>query len=309
MCLFCIYFTSCVQARGRTVRVECEGVSVFLMMLLAALHHTVKAEVRKLDMAPDAVDDDFSQCREKMLKAVTEPGGLLQKELKANKEFEELWSKHSGECKKNIPGGTSYHTDALQAYGNSKTKFRKDFNGLVYSKGSNSMTYRDEFPFKSLHFLLTDFLHLLKRTNTCTTVYYATSNTYTADTGTEVRFGKFMRAGNSQSSETEVVESDEGTMFIITSCSVVNVEENMCKSEELQALISPAEVFTVQNVRDVSTDDATYKEITLTHSRFLSNHTCSFFHRNAADAESSTSLTFTLLALTASLLSHFTLME
>ncbi|XP_053475315.1 ecto-ADP-ribosyltransferase 5-like [Ictalurus furcatus] len=296
------------MARGRTVRVECEGVSVILMMLLAALHHTVKAEVRKLDMAPDAVDDDFSQCREKMLKAVTEPGGLLQKELKANKEFEELWSKHSGECKKNIPGGTSYHIDALQAYGNSRTKFRKTFNSLVYSKGSNSTTYRDEFPFKSLHFLLTDFLRLLKRTNTSTTVYYATSNTYTADTGTEVRFGKFIRAGTSQSTETEALY-DGGTVFIISSCSVVNVEENMCKSEELQALISPAEVFTVQNVRDVSTDDATYKEITLTHSRFLSNHTCSFFHRNAADAESSTSLTFTLLALTASLLSHFTLME
>ncbi|XP_053474767.1 erythroblast NAD(P)(+)--arginine ADP-ribosyltransferase-like [Ictalurus furcatus] len=154
-------------------------------------------------------------------------------------------------------------------------------NSLMYvkSKHSNSTTYRDEFPFKSLHFLLTDFLRLLKRTNTCPTVYYTTSNTYTADTGTEVQFGKFIRAGTSQSSETEVVESDGGTVFNISSCSVVNVEENTCKSEELQALISPAEVFTVQNVRDVSNDEITYKEITLTHSCFLSNHNCSFFHR------------------------------
>ncbi|KAF4071267.1 hypothetical protein AMELA_G00271170 [Ameiurus melas] len=295
------------MARGRTVRGECEGVRVFLLMLLAALHHTVKAEVRKLDMAPDAVDDDFSQCREKMLKAVTD--GLLQKELEANKEFEELWNNHRGECKKNITGGTSYHIDALQAYGNSKIKFRKTFNSLVYSKGRNSTTYRDEFPFKSLHFLLTDFLHLLKDTNTCTTVYYGTSNTYTADTGTEVRFGKFIRAETSLSDATEVVESDGGTVFIITSCSVVNVERNTCKSEEVQALISPAEVFTVQNVRDVPPDDGTYNEITLKHSRSLSNHNCSFFHRNATDAASSTSLTFTLLALMASMLSHVTLME
>ncbi|MCI4395913.1 hypothetical protein PGIGA_G00261170 [Pangasianodon gigas] len=238
------------MASGRTVRVECEGVSVFLLMVLVALHHTVKAEVKKLDMAPDAVDDDFSQCRDKMLKAVTEPDGLLQKELSADKEFEELWNEYSQ-----------------------------------------------------------DSLRLLSRTKTCKTVFYATRNMYTADTadiGTEVRFGKFLRA--TLSSEIEDLHSNSGTLFNITSCSVVNVEENTCVSEELQCFISPAEVFTVQNVRDLTMDDATYKEITLTHSRFLHNHDCSFFHRNAADVDSSISLTFTLLALTASLLPQFTVM-
>ncbi|XP_053346895.1 ecto-ADP-ribosyltransferase 5-like [Clarias gariepinus] len=264
-----------------------------------------------LNMAPDAVDDDFSQCRDRMLKAVTEPDGLLQKELNANKEFKDVWNKHSGGCTKNIPGGTSHHISALQVYANSGTKFRKTFNDLVYSKGSNNTTYREEFPFKSLHFLLTDSLRLLNPSNLCQTVFYGTENIYTAPTGTEVRFGKFLRAQTDISSEIEVVDSEgKGTLFNIISCSVVNVEENTCKSEQVQWLISPAEVFTVQNVRDVKSDDDTpYKEITLTHSRFLSKHTCSFFHRNTADAASSTSLAFPLLTLMASLLSHFTVME
>lgn len=241
----------------------------------------VKADLTKLDMAPDAVDDVFSQCQDKMLKAVTEADGLLHKELKADKEFEELWRKYSGMCKKNITGGTSYHIDALEAYGNSKPKFRKMFNNLVYSKGDNTLTYRDEFPFKSLHFLLTDSLRLLKPKNTCETKYYATGNTYTADTGTEVRFGKFINAKNTLSSTIEELEPKEDgvTMFNITSCSVINVEENTCTSEEIECLISPAEVFTVKDVRNATTDDTTYKLITLTHSHFLSNHNCTFFHR------------------------------
>ncbi|KAK3507531.1 hypothetical protein QTP70_028185, partial [Hemibagrus guttatus] len=306
-------------ASGRMARVECEGVSVFLLMVLAALHHTVKVEGKMLDLAPDAVDDDFSDCRDKMLEVVTD--NLLQQELTAEEQFNKIWSQHSKTCTKKIPGGTSLHTDALQAYGNAKVDFRKKFNNLVYSKGNN-MTYRDEFNFKSLHFLLTDSLRLLKPKN-CTTVYYGTNIMYTATLGTEVRFGKFLKPTFSKSSADENID-DEGSMFIINSCSVVNVEENVCKSEEIQALISPAEVFTVQNVKD-----SEHREITLNHSRFLSNHHCSFFHRsdlppdgssapplsfrillavmsyvlsnlllmNATDVESSSSLTLTLLAL------------
>ncbi|XP_053346892.1 ecto-ADP-ribosyltransferase 4-like isoform X3 [Clarias gariepinus] len=264
------------------------SVRVLVFILVTVFSLSVRAEVKNLDMASNAVDDAFSQCRDKMLKAVTEPDGLLQKELNASKEFKDLWSKHSGVCNKNIPGGTFYHIDALQAYANSDSKFRKTFNDLVYSKGS---TYKETFPFKSLHFLLTDSLRLLNRSNLCKTVFYATSNSYTARIGNEVRFGKFIKAIITLSSETEVVELEGGgTLFNITSCSVVNVEENTCKSEEVQCLISPTEVFKVQKVRDVKTEDATYKEITLTHLRFLSKHTCSFFRSDLPPVGSSAPL-------------------
>ncbi|KAG7314285.1 hypothetical protein KOW79_022781 [Hemibagrus wyckioides] len=291
------------MASGRMARVECEGVSVFLLLVLAALHHTVKAEEKMLDMAPDAVDDDFSDCRDKMLKVVQDD--LLQKELAAEEQFKEIWSKNSKICRKMISGGTPLHTDALQAYGNSKTTFRKKFNDLVYSKGNNNMTYREKFNFKSLHFLLTDSLRLLKPEN-CRTVYYGTSNIYTAVPGTQVRFGKFIKPTFKKSSATEFLE-DEGSLFIINSCSVVNVEENTCKIEEFEGLISPAEVFTVQKV-----EGSEYREITLNHSRFLSNHHCSFFHRSdlLPDGSSAPPPSFRmLLAVLTYILSNLLLMS
>ncbi|KAK3507532.1 hypothetical protein QTP70_028184 [Hemibagrus guttatus] len=157
--------------RTRAGAMEAPRVKVFLFFLIALLSLNVKVEGKMLDLAPDAVDDDFSDCRDKMLEVVTD--NLLQKELTAEEQFNKIWSQHSKRCTKKIPGGTSLHTDALQAYGNAKVDFRKKFNNLVYSKGNN-MTYRDEFNFKSLHFLLTDSLRLLKPKN-CTTVYYGTN--------------------------------------------------------------------------------------------------------------------------------------
>ncbi|KAI5610071.1 GPI-linked NAD(P)(+)--arginine ADP-ribosyltransferase 1 isoform X1, partial [Silurus asotus] len=239
----------------------------------------VEAEVKKMDMAPDAVDFNFSDCRDEMLKAVTKTGGLLQKELDADKDFKTLWSKNYGVCQKIVPGGTLDHVHALHVYANSKNSFRKKFNDLVQIKGANVTTYEDGFHFKSLYFFLMDSMRLLKHTNSCRNVYFATKNKYIADTGAEVRFGRFMKAVNTKSSQIEKIDTEEGgTLFSINSCFVFNVEENTCKSEEMQNIISPVEVFRVQSVKYNTTDDKIkYKEITLQHSRFLSNPSCPFF--------------------------------
>ncbi|KAF7687000.1 hypothetical protein HF521_015393 [Silurus meridionalis] len=292
-------------------RVECEGVSVFLLIILAVHHHTVEAEVevKKMDMAPYAVDFDFLECRNEMLKAVTETGGLLQKELDADKEFKTLWSKNDDVCQKSVPGGTPDHVRALHVYANSKNSFRKRFNNLVQIKGANVTTYKDGFHFKSLYFFLMDSMRLLKHTNSCRNVYYATKNKYMADEKAEVRFGRFMNAVNTKSSQIETIDTEEGgTFFSINSCFVFNVEENTCKSDEMQNIISPVEVFRVQSVKVKTTNDNTkYKEITLQHSRFLSTPSCPFLPRNTADVGASTSLFFILLTVTASLLTQFSL--
>ncbi|KAL7841490.1 hypothetical protein SRHO_G00251810 [Serrasalmus rhombeus] len=273
----CVHFGT-AKASGITDRMECWSVNPFLLILLAGLLHTVTAVERMLDMAPDAVDDTFSECRDKMMQNVTAPGGLLQEELEASKDFKELWSRHGGTCQKQIYGGRAHHLAALQAYGNSRDQFRKMFNRLVQTKGSNSTTYSNEFPFKSLHFLLTDALRLINPGKTCSTVYFGAEKRYTAENGTEVRFGRFIGASIRKSHEIEqIVTAEEGTLFNIMSCSVVNVENYTCTSEEIERLISPTEVFRVQNIKAVSTDGVDYKIITLTHSRFLSNHDCYLF--------------------------------
>ncbi|XP_046698777.1 T-cell ecto-ADP-ribosyltransferase 1-like isoform X2 [Silurus meridionalis] len=261
----------------------------------------VEAEVKKMDMAPYAVDFNFSECRDEMLKAVTETGGLLQKELDADKEFKTLWSKNDSVCQKSVPGGTPDHVRALHVYANSKNSFRKRFNNLVQIKGANVTTYKIGFHFKSLYFFLMDSMRLLKHTNSCRNVYYATKDMYTADEKAEVRFGRFMQAVNSKSSQIETIDTEEGgTLFSINSCFVFNVEENTCKSDEMQNIISPVEVFRVQSVKDEATDDNTkYKEITLQHSRFLSNASCPFLQRSGHSSAGSSAPLLTLKTLVA----------
>ncbi|KAL6466759.1 hypothetical protein MHYP_G00245630 [Metynnis hypsauchen] len=273
----CVNFGT-AKASGITDRMECWSVNPFLLILLTGLLHTVTAVERMLDMAPDAVDDTFSECRDQMMQKVTAPDGLLQKELDASKDFADMWRSHSGTCQKQIYGGRAHHLAALQAYGNSEDRFRKMFNKLVQTKGSNATTYSNEFPFKSLHFLLTDALRLLNPDKTCYTVYFGTKKQYTAENGTEVRFGRFIGASASNSTEIEqIIIEEKGTLFNIMSCSVVNVENYTCTSEEIEKLISPNEVFRVQNIKAASTDEVNYEIITLKHSRFLRNHDCYLF--------------------------------
>ncbi|XP_066505565.1 T-cell ecto-ADP-ribosyltransferase 2-like [Hoplias malabaricus] len=284
----------------KTNRMECQGVNPLLLILFAGFFHTVTAQVRTLDMASNAVDDTFSNCRDKMLQAVT--GGLLQQELDARQDFKDMWIP-DGTCKKQINGATKYHLTALHAYGNSKLKFQKTFNDMVYSRGTNYTTYKDEFPFKSLHFLLTDALKILNHGKRCYTVYYGTGNKYTVETGKKVRFGRFFKSKTDDSNEIEEAGlKGEGTLFNITSCSVVNVENYTCTSEEIEQLISPDEVFTVQSAELTSKDDLDFKLITLTHSHFLSHHDCYYFSRSPAE---SSNLPVLVLALMVSYLSFY----
>lgn len=214
-----------------------------------------------------------------MSTVVTEPGGLLRKELDASSSFSQTWRRGDEPvCEKQIPGGNKHHTTALQAYGNADNNFRKLFNDLVYSKGSNTTTYVDGFPFKSLHFLLMDAFRLANGRMSCTTLFYGTKNQYAAKPDAEVRFGKFIRAEEKHSDVTERV-IDGGTVFNITSCSIVKMDDYTCRSEDTNYLISPNEAFRVKGVRNVDNDDETYTEITLTHTRIISNHDCYLFPR------------------------------
>ncbi|KAK1792740.1 hypothetical protein P4O66_012658 [Electrophorus voltai] len=288
------------------------SLKLFLCLFLIVVSHDVTAEVRILDMSPDAVDDTYSECRDKMMQTVIKPDGLLQEEIKANKDFAEMWRSHGGTCEKQIYGGTPYHLTALQAYGNSKPKFRKVFNQMVQTKGKNITIYEKEFPFKSLHFLLTDVIRLLNNETVCSRVYFGTVKTYRGNTGSKVRFGKFLQARIQESSETEVVELEgEGTLFNITSCSAVNIENYTCTSEEIEHLISPTEVFVVQSIKEVKNEDASYKIITLTHSRFLSNHDCYVFPSSVHGGSSRLVLRSVVLALMGTILGlyHFTVMQ
>ncbi|XP_055779866.1 T-cell ecto-ADP-ribosyltransferase 2-like [Salvelinus fontinalis] len=233
----------------------------FILILVAALSHRV-TQAKVMDMVPNAVDDQYTHCREQMLKKVVE-GGLLEEELKGSTEYSSAWQ--AKPCTKLIPGGVKKHTDALVAYGHGGNGFRKIFNQAVETQGGNVTVYNGNFRFKSLHFLLMDAMRLLKTEN-CKTVFRGSSKEYEAQVGSEVRFGRFTST-KAKRSDVEEAASDSGILFNITSCTVVNMDEYSCFPESIDQLISPAEVFRVAEVNNVRNKDHEYREIVLTSSR------------------------------------------
>ncbi|XP_026127941.1 GPI-linked NAD(P)(+)--arginine ADP-ribosyltransferase 1-like [Carassius auratus] len=246
----------------------------FLLLLLYTSVVQISAVVTHMGLFPEAADYSFYNCRKEMLQMVTKSGGLLQTELNNNKDFKTMWKNEKYE--KAIPGSTPEHMTALKNYVEASSEFRKTFKKLVQNHGRSRSTYRDEFPFKSLFFLLTDAMNP-KDHKECRTVYSGTDKQYITKIGEKVRFVSFFPAKLEFKDVTEAASVDEGTgtVFSITSCSVINLEDYGCSSEEIDALISPTEVFTVEDITAVKDNNDDYIKITLVHSHFNSSSDCS----------------------------------
>ncbi|GLD52354.1 GPI-linked NAD(P)(+)--arginine ADP-ribosyltransferase 1-like protein [Lates japonicus] len=140
-------------------------------LLLAAVVFTAlcyRVAAKHLDMAPHAVDVLYNKCREEAIKEFIH-SGVLKAELNGSEGFQEAWSE-STRCSEMIPRGIKEHTTALLAYADGNDKFKKTFNDEVETMGANVSSYEKDFHFKSLHFLLMDYMMLPKPEN-CTTVY------------------------------------------------------------------------------------------------------------------------------------------
>ncbi|XP_061839991.1 GPI-linked NAD(P)(+)--arginine ADP-ribosyltransferase 1 [Nerophis lumbriciformis] len=220
---------------------------------------------KQLNMAPDAVDDLYQGCRDEVMERLIH-SEVLGKELSGNPGLKAAWS---DKCSTLLPGGVKEHTAALLAYGNG-IAFRKAFNDEVETTGANASTYERDFHFKSLHFLLTDAMRLVKPA-ACRNVYRVSSGDYAAEMGAGVRFGRFTTAHTDLSVKEDV---EGGVYFNITTCFFVSLE-GFCGLQEDVAILSPAEEFTVVDVKQV--DD--YQEIVLKHSKLEALHNCYGFSR------------------------------
>lgn len=253
-----------------------------VLILIAFLYNVVFGDRKHLDMSPNAVDDQYHGCQDQMRNRVL-TSGLLKDELNNSYEFKTAWVDNLSKCNKAITGGSMHHTAALLSYRHGTQTFRQNFNKEVESMGTNASAYKNNFLFKSLHFLLMDSFKLLS-TKKCQSVFRGSSSQYMALMGSEVRFGRFTSVKLDSSQEIEDVVSAEGTFFNITSCSVLNLEANTCSEPgRIDLLISPAEVFHVVAVKDSTNKDGDqYKEIVLVHSRIHSNHNCFLFPQSTA---------------------------
>ncbi|XP_073720103.1 GPI-linked NAD(P)(+)--arginine ADP-ribosyltransferase 1 isoform X2 [Misgurnus anguillicaudatus] len=255
-----------------------------LFVLFYSVLLAIADEVIKLDRFPEFVD--YKRCRDKMLQRVIKPGGLLQTELNTNKDFKLMW-KANATCGTKIPGVTQEHMAALQSYADADEKFHKSFNTQLYNKGTNITMYQDQFSFKSLHFLLTDAMQLLsKKSMTCRNVYSGTEKTYNIAVKDVIRFGSFLPAKLSFNVAFEDAVDSDGTIFEITSCTVVNLDE-MCKSEEIDLLISPDEAFDVEDIRKVGPKDEEITMVILKPSASHRSFDCSHLFSSSTSDESS----------------------
>ncbi|MBN3311331.1 NAR1 ribosyltransferase, partial [Amia calva] len=223
-------------------------------------------------MAPKSVDDQYKLCRDKMLNNVTPKGGLLELERSEDSDFNQEWIE-AGSCHKPVPGGIPEHAVAINVY--TGGRIYRQFNTAVRTQGERRESYLKQFHYKALHFLLTDALQLLKAQDPglCYQVYRGVNITFEAEENSQVRFGQF----TSSSMNREVAEELFGnaTVFNITTCLGVKIQNYSCIPEEEEVLIPPSETFTVHSVRETLKG----RVIMLSHCGTFSQHECSFFSR------------------------------
>lgn len=227
-----------------------------------------------LDEAPNAVDDLYAGCREQFAQDSV-ISKLLGEEQNRSQEFQKAWDSTTT-C--SYPNPKTMSTTGLLAYFKGDDTFIKSFNHEVKTLGFNDSTYKKQFHFKSFHFLLMDSMTQLS-SDKCKTLHALPEEPYTAKKGSQVRFGQFTTVYSSYSDLKKSTDLEGLVLFNITTCFFAKIEKNNCTEEDI-ALLSPAEVFTVEDVKKAYDSDRNkYTEIILKHSKVQSSHNCLLFPR------------------------------
>ncbi|KAK6458498.1 NAD(P)(+)--arginine ADP-ribosyltransferase 1-like, partial [Huso huso] len=191
-----------------------------------------------MDLAKNSLDDQYVRCERKMLKLVKEK--YLPSELQNTPNFKNVWetAKKSMVKKKrmslNLEQATAIYAYTMDVYNTFNEEVRK--GGKHY----------EAFPFKSLHFYLTEALKTLRsKKGKCYDVFRGVQGQFTALEGTTVRFGQF---ASTSLDKNVAKEFGNGTLFIIHTCLGVPIEEYSDNQSEKEVLIPPFEKFKVLKV-------------------------------------------------------------
>ncbi|XP_056091567.1 ecto-ADP-ribosyltransferase 5-like [Rhinichthys klamathensis goyatoka] len=203
----------------------------------------VEEQIFPLDMALDSVDDQYKGCRGKMANLVKTE--LLKRELD-NKEFCNTW--HDGEKNAKNPEDNleQIHSVAIYVYTNNNLNVYCDFNNAVRSE---KQKYKDKtFKWFSLHFLLTEAIQIIKKTeDSCFITYHGTTVEFAQDVlNTEFRFGSF----TSSSLDRKVANGfGDKSCFEIYTCEGADVIKYSKYPDQKDVLIPPYEKFKVIDVK------------------------------------------------------------
>lgn len=229
---------------------------------------------RLQEISSNVLDDMYQGCRSQAMEKVFS-SGLLETELRQDEDFQKKWDKYAN-CSKQIPGGKPEHSVAISAYTDDKEGFQVSFDNAVETMGGNVSTYTDYFHFKSLHFLLMDSMMLVKQLP-CIYTYALTDEDNAPQKGSTLRFGSFITVYSDLKALERNYDLFDRVVLKINTCFFVNLETHSCSKEKERLLLSPAEHFTVADVKDVQDDNNDHTMVVLEHLKLHSEHNCYIF--------------------------------
>ncbi|XP_039947341.1 erythroblast NAD(P)(+)--arginine ADP-ribosyltransferase-like [Hirundo rustica] len=217
------------------------------LALLAMTLATAAIDEERMDMAPNSFDDQYRGCGPAMTAALP---ALNRSEFQDNPVFAQAWLKAVAEWQRKgspvSPLSSSAQAIAVMAY--SMKYVYRPFNDAVREAGSSPQEYRDNFHFKTLHFLLTQALVKLREDQNapCRNVFRGVHDIcFMAQRGQRVRFGHF----TSTSLSRNVAEGyGTDTVFQVYTCHGVDIQAFSYDRGNREVLIPPYETFEVTNV-------------------------------------------------------------
>ncbi|NWR26140.1 NRT2 ribosyltransferase, partial [Emberiza fucata] len=217
------------------------------LALLVVTVATVAIKVVPLDMAWDSLDDRYEGCGPAMNAKLL---SLYNTESQKNRHFARAWYNAIAEWRKRgsrvSPLTSHWQAVALMAY--TMNDIYKEFNTAVHTAGHSHREYRNNFHFKTLHFLLTDALETLRHAQNrqCHHVFRGVRDVrFKARRGQSVRFGQF--ASTSLSKEV-ALRFGTDTVFEVHTCHGVGIQQFSMYPGEEEVLIPPFEIFEVTKV-------------------------------------------------------------
>ncbi|NXH39354.1 NRT2 ribosyltransferase, partial [Dicaeum eximium] len=214
---------------------------VWTLALLAMPVATTAIRVVPLDMAWASFDDQYRGCRHAMAALLP---ALNHLEFQQNPLFARVWVKAAAQWWSRGPPVTPLSpAQAIAIMTFTMKDTYKEFNDAVHVAGRSRRQYRDNFHFKTLHFLLTDALATLRdaRGPRCHHVFRGVRGVrFEARRGDTVRFGRF----TSTSLHKEIAQQfGTDTMFQVQTRQGVDIREFSSNPSEEEVLIPPFETF------------------------------------------------------------------
>ncbi|XP_050961247.1 NAD(P)(+)--arginine ADP-ribosyltransferase 2-like [Labeo rohita] len=244
-----------------------------LLLISAAIgqvHSATTAEpILPLDMALSSVDDQYDGCTDKMAKLVTTK--LLETELSSSTEFNTAWQKSKGKEPKEAL--TKNHMIAIYVYTDSIYK------SLNEADRHDREKYIDKtYKWYSLHFLLTEAIQILKKTQkSCYSTYRSVHREFDKNVlNKEVRFGSF--TSSSLNKKVAEMYSDK-SCFEVNTCYGADITNYSRIPDEEEVLIPPYEKFKVTAVKTKSVQKMLWCDtvFVLKSTGIISNLNCALF--------------------------------